>query len=340
MFQRIKFHSEISFGILQTGRAFGSRPCPLVFHGPPCLRKKRWPGLSVLCVIGFRKPFGSMKMTFSFHRSTPTFFCLLLITSFSFYIALGLHINSKSVCNPTQDLVWLGKRISGKSIVNTSRRPAHALLLLWSMRTHRFTLPILLPRKFFVLLSQAVHFLHLYACHSFTVMPRRAQRVFFGCKLQARSFATSAPAPRWVTTQQDAEMYGVFHVLRQTVLRKFLHVCEATDNAGVFYSVSRGRCSGQKRTRVRLLRKINRLCFLHNVQLQIARSEDNPADKYSRTLSHPEVFFAPAHRSRDRFAFTMSTCSLGRFLWLSPFPVMDLFNFVTAFLCWFAVADL
>ena len=179
-----------------------------------------------------------------------------------------------------------------------------------------------------------------HACHSFTVMPRRAQRVFFGCKLQARSFATSAPAPRWVTTQQDAEMYGVFHVLRQTVLRKFLHVCEATDNAGVFYSVSRGRCSGQKRTHVRLLRKINRLCFLHNVQLQIARSEDNPADKYSRTFSHPEVFFAPAHRSRDRFAFTMSTCSLGRFLWLSPFPVMDLFNFVTAFLCWFAVADL
>ena len=44
-------------------------------------------------------------------------------------------------------------------------------------------------------------------------------------------YMTSATAPAWIANQQTAEMYGLFHAVRQAALRPTSHLCLITDNA-------------------------------------------------------------------------------------------------------------
>ena len=57
------------------------------------------------------------------------------------------------------------------------------------------------------------------------------------------AFATVARYPRWIASQQAAELYAVFNSLRQAALRKFSHVCFIVANAAAFYTVRDGRVS-------------------------------------------------------------------------------------------------
>jgi hypothetical protein len=70
------------------------------------------------------------------------------------------------------------------------------------------------------------------------------------CKLG--SFASVAQTPAWVRSMQQAEMYALFHTLRQIVHHRLSMACVVTDNAGTFYTVATGRCSAYCRTRLRL----------------------------------------------------------------------------------------
>jgi len=125
------------------------------------------------------------------------------------------------------------------------------------------------------------------------------------------SYATSVQAPSWVRSQQDAEMYAVFHGLRQCAIRGLSHVCVYTDNYAVFHSLTSLRVSGSTPARARILRRIIRLCLSRRINFQLARvpSSLNPADPYSRPstilwstptshhlplLSHPSYEYAPA----------------------------------------------
>ena len=109
--------------------------------------------------------------------------------------------------------------------------------------------------------------------------------VIASCK--PRAFATSAPAPPWVRSQQSAELYAVFHTLRQLVLRSYTHACIVVDNAASYYTVLSGRVSCACPERLRIVRRINRLCIQSHFQFQLAlvRSENNAADHFSRISS-------------------------------------------------------
>ena len=52
--------------------------------------------------------------------------------------------------------------------------------------------------------------------------------------VKPRAFATATSAPAWVRDQQTAELYSVFHALRQGFLRGIPHICIVTDNVGTF----------------------------------------------------------------------------------------------------------
>ena len=51
-----------------------------------------------------------------------------------------------------------------------------------------------------------------------------------------QSYATSVYAPNWVTDQQSAELYAIFHGLRQVCLRKLTYVCLVTDNSSAYFT--------------------------------------------------------------------------------------------------------
>jgi hypothetical protein len=113
------------------------------------------------------------------------------------------------------------------------------------------------------------------------------------------SFALAVPTPDWVASQQTAELYSVFCCLRQAVVSGLSHVCVVVDNEAAYHSVLSGRVSGRVWARVRLLRRINRLCLIHNLQVQLALtpSASNPADPFSRYhtlhLSSPPILASP-----------------------------------------------
>jgi hypothetical protein len=141
-----------------------------------------------------------------------------------------------------------------------------------------------------------------------------------------RTFATCVRAPSSVPSVQDAELYGIFHTLRQMILRKHTHVCIVTDNAAAYFTVVTGRCSAQHRTRLVLLRRINRLCVRSGVQLQLAlcRSAHNPADQFSRIhANHALVTYPLAAILPHRLKVTHASPSLPRFWWTSRFPCGD-----------------
>lgn len=132
------------------------------------------------------------------------------------------------------------------------------------------------------------------------------------------SFGSVTQVPSWVRSVQDAEMYAVFHAIRQIIHRKLSSVCVVTDNAGVFFSVSSGRVSASHPARLRLLRRINRLCLQHQLQLQLALvpSHANPADPLSRIFDFSPNLVGPVAQSKYSLpALYGFTTAIHRFWW-------------------------
>ena len=190
-------------------------------------------------------------------------------------------------------------------------------------------LPILLPRNLFIsllqcelgpqFLSSAAPLPLLHACQLSFVMPLHCTRIPLWCPVASCArLPLPHTAPLWFKTQQEAEMYSAFHAIRQMVLRRHTHVCLATDNAGVFFSLLRGRSSARNWLRVTLLRRNNRMWVQCGVQIQLALicSRRNLADQFSRTADHPELFLAPpSFTPLTHFKFNRVAESLCRFWW-------------------------
>ena len=102
-------------------------------------------------------------------------------------------------------------------------------------------------------------------------------------------YMTSATAPTWIANQQTAEMYGLFHAVRQAALRRTSHLCLITDNAGAYFILTRGRTAADHPAQLRLLRRIWRLSYEHSIHLAVAltTSARNPADFPSRLHQFP-----------------------------------------------------
>ena len=123
-------------------------------------------------------------------------------------------------------------------------------------------------------------------------------------------FATCSPTPSWVRSIQDAELYGIFHTLRQCSLQKLSHVCPLTDNMGVYYTVSSGRVSSA--CPARILRRIFRVCLQFQLCFQIAwvPSARNAADFFSRPLTCSPLCLSRAiHRLSPSSTLPVSTAS-------------------------------
>ena len=105
------------------------------------------------------------------------------------------------------------------------------------------------------------------------------------------SFSTTIQTPSWVATQQEAELYAIFHGLRQTLLKRLSSTTIFTDNLAAFHTVLHGRVSSTQPIRARILRRIYRLCLSHNISLQLAwvPSILNPADLFSRPIAAPQM---------------------------------------------------
>ena len=128
-------------------------------------------------------------------------------------------------------------------------------------------------------------------------------------------FATACTAPTWIRSQQGAELYSIFHSLRQAAIRRLSHVCVVTDNEAAFNTVNGGRVSARHWDRVRLLRRINRICLQENLQLQLALtpSECNPADPFSRHRTKaPQRIPQLSHAINQTLRFCRYTSALPR----------------------------
>ena len=97
-------------------------------------------------------------------------------------------------------------------------------------------------------------------------------------------FATTVQSPPWVLSQQDAELYAIFHAIHQAHLIKLSHVCIYTDNFSAFFTLISGRVPSTQPTRARILRRIYRMCITNDIKFQLVRlpSKLNPSDLYSR----------------------------------------------------------
>ena len=132
------------------------------------------------------------------------------------------------------------------------------------------------------------------------------QSSFIVSMLRPHSFATTVVAPPWVSSQQDAEMYAIFHALRQASLLRLAHVCLYTDNMSVFYTLSSLRVSSFTPARARILRRIVRICLSSGIRFQMTRipSRLNPADAFSRP---PTIAAQPRLLTNPLFVFTHPT---------------------------------
>jgi hypothetical protein len=102
-----------------------------------------------------------------------------------------------------------------------------------------------------------------------------------------RDYASTVQVPNWVNNLQDAELYGAFHAIRQSILRGYHFICLYTDNQAAFYTILRGKVSSHLHQRSRILRRIYSMCLHHNLSLQLVLipTEYNPADfLHSRRL--------------------------------------------------------
>jgi len=105
------------------------------------------------------------------------------------------------------------------------------------------------------------------------------------------TYATATLAPAWVRTQQQAELYGAFHGIRQAILRGLCYLCLVTDNSGVYCTLKYGKISARCPTRLRILRRIYRLLYQSHckIQLLLIPSSKNIADPFSRGLLQPPL---------------------------------------------------
>ena len=151
-------------------------------------------------------------------------------------------------------------------------------------------IPALLPRRLWISLLNAwigsVPSLHRRSLPPPCTMPivyadaAPGDSSFVVASCKPRAFATSAPAPPRVRSRQSAELYAVFHTIRQLVLRSFTHACIVVDNAASYYTVLSGRVASACFDRIRICGRINRRCTAARFQFQLAlvRSEHNAAD--------------------------------------------------------------
>ena len=142
--------------------------------------------------------------------------------------------------------------------------------------------------------------------------------VVASCK--PRVFATSAPAPRWVRSQQSAELYAIFHTLCQLLLRSYTHACIIVDNVASYYTVLSGRVSCGCFDLIRIIRRINRICAAATFQFQLAlvRSKHNAADPFSRISEFGTVAAVTASCKTSRsLIVTRMSSAVKRFWWSS-----------------------
>ena len=99
--------------------------------------------------------------------------------------------------------------------------------------------------------------------------------------MKPRAFASATTAPAWVRDQQTAELYSVFHALRQGFQRGILHICIITDNMGTYYTLSSGKISARHCPR-RLFYQ-----FRGHAQVMWVPTSQNLADPFSRSLTPP-----------------------------------------------------
>lgn len=135
------------------------------------------------------------------------------------------------------------------------------------------------------------------------------------------TFAAAAIAPSWVRYQQSAELYAVFHTIRQLILRKSTHACIAVDNAASYFTISTGRISLRCHDHIRILRRINRLCLESKFQFELilVHSEANAADPFSRFLNVGKIIVPIKVWSiSNKLKFTRCTSAITRFWWV-PF---------------------
>lgn len=71
-------------------------------------------------------------------------------------------------------------------------------------------------------------------------------------------------------------------------LRRLSHCCIHTDNLGAYFTLLDGRVPSSNPARARILRRIFRVCFQYDVQVQISwlPSALNAADVFSRPLEY------------------------------------------------------
>ena len=124
-------------------------------------------------------------------------------------------------------------------------------------------------------------------------------------------YATATTTPSWVKNQQSAELYRVFHGLRQAVQHNIAHLCITTDNVGTYYTLLHGKISAKQPARLRILRRINRLVAQSHCNLQVmwVPSTVNSADAFSRTSR--EVLFV----NDTNVLPYLSTCQTIRRYW-------------------------
>ena len=150
----------------------------------------------------------------------------------------------------------------------------------------------------------------------FTDATPSAQRSCYRvASVRYQSYATSVYAPNWVTDQQSAELYAIFHGLRQACLRKLTYVCLVTDNSSAYFTLISGKISSKNRTRLRILRRIHRLIYQNNCQVQLMwiPLKLNLADPFSRSQNYLPV---PTSFNPDEVLNHLSTCqTLKRFWW-------------------------
>lgn len=110
-------------------------------------------------------------------------------------------------------------------------------------------------------------------------------------RVHPHTYATATLAPAWVRTQQQAELYGAFHGIRQAILRGLCYLCLVTDNSGVYCTLKYGKISARCPTRLRILRRIYRLLYQSQckIQLLLIPLSKNIADPFSRGLLQPPL---------------------------------------------------
>ena len=111
---------------------------------------------------------------------------------------------------------------------------------------------------------------------------------FLAACIRPCSFAVAVPTPPWIQSQQAAELYAVFSCIRQAAIHRLSHVCVVVDNEAAYHTVKSGKASGRHWERVRLLRRINRMCVTHHIHVELALtpSASNAADVFSRFHDH------------------------------------------------------